>query len=107
MNHIERLRRLAINDDHLAKDLIGKAEVEEMDPKTCALIRLAALVAVSGAGASYGALADAAIDAGANPAEIVDVLIGVVPIVGLPCVVAAAPNVAMALGYDIDEEFAQ
>ena len=65
------------------------------------------MVAVGGAGASYGALADAAVDAGASPAEIVDVLVGVVPIVGLPCVVAAAPNLAMALGYDTDDALAQ
>ena len=31
-------------------------------------------------------------------AEIVDVLVGVVPVVGLPCVVAAAPKLALALG---------
>ena len=28
---------------------------------------------------------------------------GVVPIVGLPRVVAAAPQLAMALGYDVDD----
>ncbi len=42
-------------------------------------------------------------DAGASAAEIVDVLVGVVPVVGLPSVVAAAPNLALALGYDTDE----
>ena len=30
-------------------------------------------------------------------------LVGVVPVVGLPCVVAAAPKLALALGYDTDE----
>jgi len=29
----------------------------------------------------------------------------VVDIVGLPCVVAAAPSLAMALGFDADEAF--
>ena len=52
---------------------------------------------------SYGAQADAAVNAGATAAEIVDVLLGVVPIVGLPCAVSAAPKLAMALGYDIDD----
>jgi alkylhydroperoxidase/carboxymuconolactone decarboxylase family protein YurZ len=61
------------------------------------------LVAVGGAVPSYGAQADAAVGAGATAAEIVDVLVGVVPVVGLPSVVAAAPKLAMALGYDIDE----
>ena len=78
-----------------------------LDARTLALVRLDALVAVGGAVASYGAQADAAVDAGATAAEIVDVLVGVVPIVGLPRVVAAAPKLAMALGYDIDKALEQ
>ena len=30
-------------------------------------------------------------------------LVGVVPFVGIPCVVAAAPKLALALGYDSDD----
>jgi len=71
--------------------------------KTLALVRLAALVAVGGAVPSYGAHADAAVDAGATAAEIVDVLVGVIPVVGLPAVVATAPKLAIALGYDTRE----
>ena len=52
---------------------------------------------------SYGAEADAAVNAGATAAEIVEVLVSVIPIVGFPCVVAAAPKLAVALGYDTDE----
>ena len=47
--------------------------------------------------------ADAAVDAGATAAEIVDVLVAVTPVVGLPHVVAAAPKLAMALGYDTND----
>jgi len=43
------------------------------------------------------------VNAGATAAEIVDVLIGVIPIVGLPRAVAAAPKLALALGYDTDD----
>jgi 4-carboxymuconolactone decarboxylase len=43
------------------------------------------------------------VGAGATPTEIVDVLVGVVPIVGLPRVVAAAPKLALALGHDIND----
>jgi hypothetical protein len=32
----------------------------------------------------------------------VDVLVGVIPVVGLPCVVAATPKLALALGYDLN-----
>ena len=104
MDYTDVLRRLAINDPRLAEDLTeGAHPPEELDPKTRALVRLAALVAVGGAPPSYGAMADAAVDAGASAAEIVDVLVSVVPVVGLPSVVAAAPNLAMALGYDAEE----
>jgi 4-carboxymuconolactone decarboxylase len=66
-------------------------------------IRLAALVAVGGAGPSAGALADAAVVAGASAAQIVDVLVAVIPLVGFARAVAAAPEGAIALGYDISE----
>ena len=107
MDYTERLRRLAINDARLADDDPDGAGAGsgELDPKTLALVRLAALVAVGGADPSYGAQADAAVSAGATAAEIVDVLFGVMPVVGLPRVVAAAPKLAMALGYDTDDAF--
>jgi len=107
LDFTERLRRLAISDARLADDGVDGAgvESEELDLKTLALVRLAALVAVGGAVPSYGVRADAAVGAGATAAEIVDVLVSVIPIVGLPCVVAAAPKLAMALGYDTDDAF--
>ena len=105
LDYIERLRRLAINDAQIAEDHGGGVGVETdvLDSKTLTLVRLAALVAVGGAVPSYGAQVDAAVSAGATAAEIVDVLIGVLPIVGLPLVVAAAPKVALALGFDTDD----
>ncbi len=44
-----------------------------------------------------------ALDAGATPAEVVAVLLGVASVVGMPCVVGAAPKVALALGYDTED----
>lgn len=104
MDHIELLRRLAISDASLGHDLVPTSvQPDQLDPKTVALVRLGALVAVTGAVASYGAQADAAVEQGATEAEIVDVLVAVVSITGLPCVVTAAPKLALALGYDIDD----
>jgi 4-carboxymuconolactone decarboxylase len=113
LDHIEILRRLTINDEQLVDELFGVLGIEgdtaqpdrALDPKTLALVRLAALAAVGGAVSSYGFYADAAVDAGASAAEMVDVLVGVLPVVGIPCVVAAAPKLALALGYDSDEAF--
>jgi 4-carboxymuconolactone decarboxylase len=105
LDYTERLRCLAISDARFADDGVDGAgvESEELDPKTLALVRLAALVAVGGAVPSYGVRADAAVGAGATAAEIVDVLVSVIPIIGLPRAVAAAPKLAMALGYDTDD----
>ena len=107
MDYTELLRSLAINDARFAECGSGGAGVGfgELDPKTLALVRLAALVAVGGAVPSFGAQADAAVSAGATAAEIVDVLVGVVPVIGLPRVVAAAPKLAMALGFGTDDLF--
>jgi 4-carboxymuconolactone decarboxylase len=75
-----------------------------LDPKTRTLVRLAAMIAVGAAGPSFGAQVDTAVSSGATAAEIVDVLISVVPIVGYPSVVAAAPELALALGHDVNED---
>jgi 4-carboxymuconolactone decarboxylase len=107
LDYTERLRRLAINDARFVEDDIGEVGAEvgsgRLDPKTLALARLAALIAAGGSVPSYGAQADAAVGAGATPTEIVDVLVGVIPIVGLPQAVAAAPDLALALGYDTND----
>jgi 4-carboxymuconolactone decarboxylase len=98
----DRLRRLAINDASVADERLDEVGVGcgHLDFKAVALVRLAALVAVGGTFPSYGAYADAAVGAGVTAEEIVDVLFGVIPVVGLPRVVAAAPELALALGYN-------
>ena len=106
LDYTEVLRLLAINDEHIVEECVTGIGVEsgKLDPKTLALVRLAALIAVGGAVPSYGAEADAAVSAGATAAEIVEVLVGVIPVVGLPSVVAAAPSLAMALGFDVSDD---
>ncbi len=103
-DYADRLRRLAVNDPLISADVVGGAGVEsdDLDPKTRALTRLAALIAVSGPSSSFGALADAAVSMGASAAEIAEVLVSVAPVVGLPRTVAAAANLALALGYDLE-----
>ena len=85
MDYTDRLRLLALNDARLAEELIGPSgsNAAELDPKTLALVRLAALVAAGGTLPSYGAHADAAVGAGATaPPRSSAVLVGVVDIVG-------------------------
>ena len=80
MDYTDRLRLLALNDAHMAEKLIGTScsNAEELDPKTLALVRLAALIAVGGRSRPT-AHADAAVNAGASAAEIVAVMVGLVP----------------------------
>ena len=105
LDYQECLRRLAVNDAEFAEGRVPEVDVESdgLDPKTLALVRLAALVAVGGSGPSYGAQADAAVSSGATATDTVNVLVGVIPIVGLPRAVAAARKLAMAIGYDMDD----
>jgi 4-carboxymuconolactone decarboxylase len=107
LDHTDLLRRLSLHDKRFMAGFLGGAGPPSpgLDPRTLALVRLAALVAVGGAVPSYGAQADDAVDAGATDAEIIDVLVGIIPVVGLPCAVAAAPKLALALGYDVDDAF--
>ena len=67
-------------------------------------MQLGALLALGGATSSLRATVARAIEAGANESEIVEVLIAVGPAVGLARVVAAAPRLATALGYEIDAD---
>ena len=104
--YVDRLHRLALNLADWAEDPAHPADAAwlepVLDPRTLALVRLAALVAVGGEVPSYGAASDAAVDAGASASEVVDVLVGVLEVVGTARVVAAAPKLALALGYDTD-----
>ena len=104
MDYTDHLRLLALNDSAYVERLAERCDVAvtTLDTKVLALARLGALIAAGGAVPSYCAETDAALDAGATPAEVVDVLIGVASVVGMPCIVAAAPNLALALGYDTE-----
>jgi len=82
------------------------AEVEGsgLDAKTLALVRLAGLVAVESAPASYQWIVASALAAGASEAEIVGVLAALVPIVGTVRTSWAAPEVGLAIGCDLGSD---
>jgi alkylhydroperoxidase/carboxymuconolactone decarboxylase family protein YurZ len=109
VEYTEVLRLLAINDERFGIECLteGSAATAVLAPKALALVRLGAVIAVGGTVPSYGAETDAAISAGATTAEIVQVLVAVASIVGLPTAVAAAPRLAIALGYDVDDPLEQ
>lgn len=101
----DRLRRLAINDErylaalHIDLDTVAEST---LDPKSHALVQLGAMLALDAAPSSYQAIVDMALAAGASVDEIVGAVIAVAPVVGITRVVSAAPELALALGYDVD-----
>ena len=101
----EILRRLTMIDEGFVKGRaglgLGLAEVSALDARSAALLRLAAAVAIGSPGACLEWSTGRALAAGATEDEIADVLVAVAPVVGLSWVVAAAPEVATALDYDV------
>jgi 4-carboxymuconolactone decarboxylase len=75
-----------------------------LDPKTFSLVKIGALVALDAAPASYLWQVQAALESGASPQEILGVLTAVAPQTGMPRVVAAAPEIMIALGLEIPDE---
>jgi 4-carboxymuconolactone decarboxylase len=78
-------------------------EKSGLDARTFGLVKIAALVALDSPPASYLWQVSNALDAGASPAEILGVLRAVAPQVGGPRVVAAAPEIMVALGLALPE----
>jgi 4-carboxymuconolactone decarboxylase len=103
----EILRRLAIRDDAFVESVLACAEggvaAETLGARTCALVRIGSLVALDAAAPAYMGAVEAARQAGASDEEIVSCLASVMPEVGVPRVVSAAPKLALALGYDVAE----
>ena len=100
------LRRLALRDDRYIEALLARetsCSESGLDPRTRALVQLGALVAVDAAPPSYMSVAEEALEAGATYADLVGSLIVVMPVVGVPRVVSAAPNLGLAIGYDVGE----
>src|SRR5690348_4289019 len=94
----ETLCRLALSDERFAESVLwiglDTAAAAHLDPKTHALVRLGAALAVDAAPSSYRSNVDVAVLAGASVDEIVGTLITIAPIVGLARVVSAAPELA-------------
>ena len=88
MDAEELLRRLALNDENVVRSAVGAHPLTlscgpDLDAKTRALVRLAALRSTD--------------------AEIVGVLVAVAPAVGGARVVSAAPRLALAIDYDVED----
>ncbi len=101
----ETLRRLAMIDEGFVEGEAGLglslAKTSALDPKTAALLQVAVLVAIGSPAVCLEWSTTRALAAGATEDEIAGVLLAIAPVAGLGRVVSAAPDVAIALGYDI------
>jgi 4-carboxymuconolactone decarboxylase len=103
----ETLRKLSIRDTEFIQSILQRADKNVarsgIDARAHALVRVGALVAADAATPSFMDACDEALAADATREEIVGTLIAVLPLIGVARVVAAAPNLALALGYDVGE----
>jgi alkylhydroperoxidase/carboxymuconolactone decarboxylase family protein YurZ len=84
---------LALRDSH--------GETTGLDAHTFGLVKIAVLIALDAPPASYAWQVTNAIEAGATAEELLGVLRAVAPQVGGPRVVAAAPEMMLALGLTL------
>jgi alkylhydroperoxidase/carboxymuconolactone decarboxylase family protein YurZ len=104
------LRRLAVHDDTVVSDLLAEEPTSirpTLDPRSKALVRVAATIALDGAPASFQCVVEHALSAGATNDEIVATLDALTPVTGSLRIVQCAPKLALALDYDVEEALEQ
>jgi alkylhydroperoxidase/carboxymuconolactone decarboxylase family protein YurZ len=83
---------------------LDNLEASGLNPKTYALVNIAALIAADAAPASYVFQVAFALEAGVSPEEILGLLVALNPTVGNVRIVSAAAELAFALGIDLEAE---
>ena len=102
----EAFRRLTIGDTGLIVSL-GEEDAPRrlgvrLDPRTEALVRIGALIALDAPPASFRCAVEDAQRVGARQEDLLATLMAVAGIVGTPRIVSAAPRIALAAGYDVE-----
>lgn len=99
------LARLAAHDEQYIESALGirlgRVDAVGVDARTCALVRIGALLAIGASAPAYEWAVGTALSAGATVEEIIGVVGAVTPSIGVARVVSAAPMLALALGYDV------
>src|SRR6187200_2423783 len=102
--HVERLRRLSMSDPRSVAEVLASGDDPTLDgalppsglePRTLALVRIAALVAVDGPTAAFDAAVAVALAAGASPDDIVDTMLAIGPTIGSAHLVSVSPKIAL------------
>jgi 4-carboxymuconolactone decarboxylase len=91
----------------MIEEAVGMREAHRartgLDPRTFALVKVAALIALDAPPASYAWQVGNAIDEGATAEDVLGVLRAVAPQVGGPRLIAAAPEIMLALGLALPD----
>ena len=101
----DTLRSLAMIHEGFIQDKarlgLDLARLSALDPKTAALLLVGVSVAIGSSAVCLEWSTGRALAAGASEEEIAEVLLAIAPVAGLGRIVSAAPDVATALGYDV------
>ncbi|HTT28836.1 MAG TPA: carboxymuconolactone decarboxylase family protein [Solirubrobacteraceae bacterium] len=104
----QTLSSLSAGDIEVLEEAVGLREHNRvgsgLDARTFALVKIAALIALDAPSASYAWQVANAVEQGATAEDFLGVLKAVAPQVGGPRVVAAAPEIMLAMGLPIDGE---
>lgn len=103
----DMLAALTLGDpDLVAAGLEVRTEFQtksRLDARSFALVKLAAIMALDAPPTSYLWQVANALEAGATPDDLVGVLIAIAPQIGGPRLVAAAPELMVALGLTLPD----
>jgi 4-carboxymuconolactone decarboxylase len=103
----EALAGISAGDMGILEAAVGLRETQlestSLSAPTFALVKIASLIALDAPPASYAWQVANALEDGATPEEILDVLRAVAPQVGGPRVIAAAPEIMLALGLSLPD----
>jgi alkylhydroperoxidase/carboxymuconolactone decarboxylase family protein YurZ len=105
--HEITLCKIAIADHAYVQDVLSNERANltasALDPRTHALVRLGALIAIGAEAPAYMWTLEEARRAGVTDDEVVGCLLAATPTLGVARVVSAAPALGLALGFDLAE----
>lgn len=104
----QTLSAISAGDRSVLEQAVGLREANRegsgLDARTFALVKIATLIALDAPPASYAWQIGNALEEGVTPEDLIGVLRAVAPQVGGPRVIAAAPEIMLAMGLPLDEE---
>ncbi len=104
----QTLAGLSAGNIEVLEEAVGLRDLNRagsgLDARTFALVKIATLIALDAPPASYAWQIANAIEEGVTAEDFLGVLKAIAPQVGGPRIVAAAPEIMLAMGLAIDEQ---